>query len=445
MPSRRRFLQQFAAMVLFPSSVLPEVRKLAGVVRGRNDLLRYGIIGCGERGHELLRHLSNFNNLECIAICDVDDSQIARTLRVLESCGMSFPATRTRDFREVVALPKLDAVYVATPDHWLALPAIAACGHGVDVYLESPGSRTIEELRAIAQAARQSGRIVQVGLQWRSAAHVQNAIRHIQSGELGRIRQARAWAYLNEEKALPDVPEDRPPFYVDYDFWLGPAVQREFTANRYHSTYRWFWDYAGGALTSSGAHLLDIAFLALNPGPPERIFSTGGKFGFPGDGRETPDTQQAIWTFPGLALLWEHAAGLGAGLFGRASGISFHGSNGVLVLDESSWEVYPETKRGAKGELHYAGMGIPRTFGERDASLLHIGDFIESVRSRRSPSADVTMVEESLVATHLGNLAYRMAEEIRWPLKSNPDERLKKYLSANYRTPWTLSNTGSLK
>jgi predicted dehydrogenase len=410
-------------------------------IMGANDRVRIGVIGCGQIGQKHLAGLSELDNVECAALCDVDDNQVAKSLRILERCGKSLPQVRTQDFRVILELQNIDAVIVCTPDHWHALTSIMACQAEKDVYLENPVSLTFTEGNAILKAARKHNRIVQVGLQHRSAPHFQEAVDYLKRGELGKIRQVRAWAYLNWLGKLPIVPDERPPFFVNYDMWLGPAPQRPFNMNRFHFSFRWFWDYSGGVMTEWGGRLLDLVRWGMDFYAPLSVASGGGKFGFPDDARETPDTQQALLTFPDFSIIWEHAIGLGRGPEGRPGGVSFHGVQGTLILDHEGWEVIPETERSGKNKIHYKSTGMPLQQAAGDAHLLHLKNFIDCVRSRDIPNADIGIGHKSLLAAHLANLSYRLNRRLFWDSDNEEiiaDDEANKYLSHHYRPPWRL-------
>ncbi|MYC82244.1 MAG: Gfo/Idh/MocA family oxidoreductase [Acidobacteria bacterium] len=265
--SRRNFLRQSIGITgVGASGYLASSRPLrAGSpahsdALGANDRIRVGLIGCGGRGRKLLGLFLKEDGVSCAALCDVDDEQTGKALRAVETAGGIAPL-QTRDFRQVLDLKDLDAVIVATPDHWHALQSVAACQAGKDIYVEKPLSLTIQEGRTMVRAARLYQRVVQVGTQQRSAPQFAQAVEYVNSGQLGRIRLVRTWAYLDWKGATPKAPDGPPPGGVDYDLWLGPARRQPFNPNRFHFTFRWFWDYSGGLMTDWGAHMVDIAQL----------------------------------------------------------------------------------------------------------------------------------------------------------------------------------------
>ena len=349
------------------------------------------------------------------------------------------------DFRELLD-EQLDAVIIATPDHWHALPTVMACQAGKDVYVEKPLALTIGEGRVMVDAARTYGRVVQMGTQQRSAKHFTDAVEFVKSGALGKIRVVKTWAYQDWMGNIPRVPDSEPPSSVDYDFWLGPAPKRPFNKNRFHFNFRWYYDYSGGLMTDWGAHMIDIANWGMGIKAPKSAVSVGGKFGFPDDAEETPDTQQALWDCGDYSMIWEHATAIGRGPEQRDHGVEFHGNDGVLVVDRGGWEVYPETDR-MKGMKSYRSAGVPRQgAGNEDYHFLHVKNFLDCMRSRERSRSDVEIGHNSMIACHLGNIAFRLGRQVRWDAEKErmiDDAEAQKYVTRPYRAPWKLAEVVS--
>jgi predicted dehydrogenase len=412
-------------------------------VAGANDRIRVALIGCGGQGAFDLRNSLRIKNVQCVALCDPDDRQVERVAKgVVQPVHSTADLLMVKDFRKVLELKDLEAVIVATPDHWHALPMIVACQAGKDVYVEKPLSLTIAEGRRMVEAARKYDRVVQMGTHQRSASHYTQAIEYVRSGKLGKIRLVRTWAYLDWKGETPVLPDTDAPPELDYDLWLGPAPKRPFNQNHFHFTFRWFWDYAGGLMTDWGAHMIDIANWGMGIKAPSSAVSVGGKFGYPKDAMETPDTQQVIWEFPEFSMIWEHALGVGRGPETREHGVAFHGNNGVLVVDRGGWEVYAETDRIDKRVREYKMTGLPRQgIGMEDYHFLHVQNFVECIRSRKRPTCDVEIGHNSMIACHLGNVAYRLGRQVKWDVEKEEflgDSEAQRYLSRPYREPWKL-------
>ena len=407
-----------------------------------NDRIRIALIGCGGRGRADLANFLSIPDVECAALCDVDQAQIAAASKqVMQRAGRR-PDLLTQDFRRVLERNDVDAVIVATPDHWHALPTILACEAGKDVYVEKPLSLTIAEGRAMVGAATRHRRIVQMGNQRRSSPHYRAAVEYVHSGKLGAIRMVRAWAYLDQYGDLPPVADSDAPEGVDYDFWLGPAPKRAFNRNRFHFDFRWYWDYAGGLATDWGAHQVDIALWGMKAGTPLSAVSTGGKPGYPASAMETPDTQQTLWQFPGFTLLWEHALGVARGPEARPHGVAFHGSEGMLVVDAKGWEVFPESGRNGRRGPAKSLPAVPlQTAPDLRYDAGHVKNFLDCMRSRERPNSVVEIGHNTMIACHLGNIAFRLKRAVRWDAEREtiPDDaEARKYLSREYRAPWRL-------
>jgi predicted dehydrogenase len=231
--------------------------------------------------------------------------------------------------------------------------------------------------------------------------------------------------------------QDEPvPPGVDYDMWLGPAPQRPFNRNRFHFTFRWFWDYAGGLMTDWGVHLLDYALAGMKEGYPRSVISSGGKFAFPDDPMETPDTQQAIYEFDKFGLIWEHTIGIYGGNYGRGHGVAYIGENGTLVVDRKGWEVIPEIK----DEIPLI-EAIPLCKSEGRGLDLHVRNFLDCMKTRGITNAPVEAGANITRIAHLGNMAYRTGRKLFWDPSQNRvanDEETDRLFLPEYREPWKL-------
>lgn len=404
-----------------------------------SDKIHVALIGSGGMGKTDLSTFLRIPEVECLAVADVDEKHLEEGIKIVEGARAKRPEAY-QDFRKIIDRKDIDAVIVSAPDHWHALPTILACQTGKDVYVEKPLARTIEEGRAMVNAARRCGRIVQVGTQQRSARHFLDAVAFVQSGELGKIRLVRAWTYLDWKGDLGSPPDGDPPPSVDYDFWLGPAPKHPFNPMRFHHNFRWFWDYSGGLMTDWGAHMVDVVMWAMKE-EPVGAMAIGGKYGFPNDIRETPDTQQSIVEFPSFSMLWEHMIGCGVGPWQREHGVEFHGQNGILVVDRGGWEIHSETDKFKQPERIFRMTPMPRQEGSADYHFAHVKNFIASMKSRKVPEADVEIGHKSVIACHLANIAVRLQRYIRWDSKREQvvnDPEAQGLVVSNYRKPWVL-------
>ncbi len=444
--SRRDFLGQSTkasavAAVALAAGLDPAARLFGGQAGSvaPSDKVRLGIIAAGGQGKADLAQFLKLADVDIPALAEVDSTRLAEGLKII-AASRGKAADGYGDFRRILDRKDIDGVVIAAPDHWHALAAILACQAGKDVYVEKPLATTIEEGRAMVTAARKYNRIVQVGTQQRSSTHFRDAVAFVRSGKLGRIRMVRAWAYLDWKGDIGNPPDEAPPSELDYDMWQGPARERPYNKMRVHHNFRWCWDYSGGLQTDWGAHMVDVVMWAMGE-EPIGAMAIGGKYGFPNDIRETPDTQQTIIEFPGFSLLWEHMIGCGMGPWQREHGCEFHGENGLLVVDRGGWEVVSETDRFKQPERVQRMEAVARQPGSGDFHLEHIKNFVACVKSRQTPTADVEIGHKSVTAPHLGNIAVRLGRRVQWDPKMEQiigDPQAQALVGRPYRAPWTL-------
>lgn len=438
--SRRNFLGQTAIAAVGAGLTSGAVMAAAEEKKvSANDKISVALIGCGGQGRYNLKDFLRLPEIECLALCDVDKEHLSKAQKEVEDKSGKKPEGYG-DFRQVLERKDIDVVIIGTPDHWHALTTIYACQAGKDVYVEKPLTVSIGEGRVMVKAARNSNRVVQMGTQQRSAGHFKDAVAFVKSGELGKIRLVRTWAYLDWKGELAKVDDGEPPEGVDYDMWLGPAPKRPFNKRRFHFDFRWYWDYSGGLMTDWGAHMIDIANMAMDVISPKSAMSVGGKNGYPDDAMETPDTQQAILEYDGFTMIWEHALGVGRGPWDREHGVAFHGNNGILVVDRNGWEVFAETNAVNKAR-ECMMKPVPHRHASEDYHLDHVKNFLECVKTREKPCSDVEIGHNSMIACHLANIAVRLGRKINWDCEKEEivgDPEAQKLVMRPYREPWKL-------
>ena len=431
--NRRTFLDQSAHLAagsaLFSGLILT-AKGTARAAVGPNEKIRIGLVGCGGMGGGDLTEFLRNDDVDCAVVCDVDDAHIAKGVEIVQKLRNHAPDT-VKDFRRIIERKDVDVVLVCTPDHWHALPTVYGCQAGKDVYVEKPLATSIAEGRAMLTAMRENKRVVQMGTQWRSAEHFNEAVKIVQSGALGKIRMVRAWAYLDWVGGIGNPPDQDPPAGVDYDMWLGPTPLRPFNPNRFHFNFRWFWNYAGGLMTDWGVHLINIVLWAMGREHPRTVYSAGGKLVLD-DNTETPDTQVAVYDFPTYTFIWEHQVLGGVGIGGRPHGISFSGADATLILDSSSWEIIPEKNKNVEARKGTAGT---------DGRPAHIRNFLDCVKSRNDPVENLEIGHFISSVAHLGNLAIRSGKQIAWDPekeKITNDKTADQLIRVKYRKPWKL-------
>ena len=440
--TRRSFLYGMGGLGAAAAGLGTTGATFAAPVRGRavaaSDRIRIGVIGCRGMGTSDMRSMLDVDGVECAALCDVDGNVLGERVKSFEDLTGSRPDSYG-DYRKLLEDDRIDAVIIATPDHWHCKIMVDACEAGKDVYVEKPMANSIEEVRVMQRAAREYGRVVQVGQWQRSGKHWQDAMEYLWSGELGQIRSAKTWAYMTWAAPMP-VPDSQPPAGVDYDMWLGPAKKRPFNKHRFHWDFRWYWDYAGGLMTDWGVHLIDIVLMGMKATAPKSVMSLGGPFGYPGSAMETPDTQQAIYEYDDFTMTWEHSVGIGLGPHQRGHGVSFTGNNGTLVVDRGGWEVLAETGR-KDGERYEKTPAIERQVADRDQRGLaqHSQNFIDCMRTREQPICNADVGGLVAVNAHLGNIAFRTGRRVYWDHEAGRvvgDDEANALLRAEYHNGW---------
>jgi predicted dehydrogenase len=358
-----------------------------------SERLRLGFIGVRGRGADLASEFAKRADCEVVALCDIDDASFKKPLTAVEKITGKAPRLE-KDFRKLLDDKGIDAVVNATPDHWHALVAVMACQAGKDVYSEKPASHNVVEGRRMVEAARKYKRVVQIGIQRRSMPHVMEATKFVREGGIGTVGMARAWILQKRPAIGPGQPAEVPPG-VDYAMWQGPALDRPFMSNRFHYNWHWFWNWGTGELGNNGIHGLDVARWGLGVDAPLTVASGGGRFVF--DDREVPDTQVVTYEFPKACLVWEHRLYDKHPMEGLGFGIAFYGDNGVLTIDEKGWKVADGAEAGGKAT---AGLSA------------HLANFVECVKSRNSPNADIEIGHLSTRLCHLGNIAHRVGKKL---------------------------------
>ena len=441
---RRSFLKQSAAALGGASLVhaIPSVAFASGWRRTPpSDRLTFGIIGANGMGWSDARSLLRIDGTQCVAVADVDRRVLAARRKDLEGMGRVAPALFD-DHRRLLERQDIDAVIVATPDHWHCLAATDALSAGKHVYVEKPIASTIEECWLMQAATRRAGRIVQVGQWQRSGEQYAKAIEIVRSGALGKIRVVKVWAYQGWMKPVPVQPDGVAPDGVNYDRWLGPAPARAFNPNRFHFTFRWFWDYAGGLMTDWGVHEIDIALFAMNATAPRSVVATGGKFAYPDDASETPDTLQTVFEYDGFTMLWEHATGIDGGPYGRTEGIAFVGNNGTLVVNRGGWEVLPEWVE-ENGKRSPRMEGVTLQGNKADNLDRHTRNFVDAIKANDASILKCGIESGGVAAINaqMGNIAFKTGRKLHWDAQAQRftnDDEANALIRAKYRTGYTL-------
>ncbi|WP_353719150.1 Gfo/Idh/MocA family oxidoreductase [Dyadobacter sp. 676] len=401
--SRRKFIASAAAGAV----VLPDAAGFAYArrpVRSAADKIRVAAIGINSMGWADINAVIKNPGVECVALCDVDRNVLDK--RAAELAAKGIRVKTYGDYRKILENKDVDAVVIGTPDHWHCLMMAEACEAGKDVYVEKPIGNSIAECRAMVAAQERHNRVVQVGQWQRSQRHFRDAVDFVYSGKLGKVGLVKVWGYFNYGNPILQQPDGTAPAGVDYDMWLGPAAKRPFNPNRFHGSFRWFWDYAGGIMTDWGVHLLDYALLGMKATAAPRSVSASGAM-LRNPGAETPDTLTALFEYGDFNIQWEHVIGYGAGIYNRQHGIAFLGENGTLIVDRKGWEVVPYENR---------MEAVPLRQSSDNGVDEHARNFVEVIRSRRMEDlhAPIRVGAEAAILSQMGNIAYRTGSALRW-------------------------------
>ena len=420
--NRREFLRTgsgLAAAAWLTGFARPTARSFAAVPP--SDAIRIGHIGVGNQGGNNLKALMPHT----VAVCDVDSVRLAAAKeRVEKATGR--PCAAYSDYRQMLDSRDVDAVVVTVPDHWHALITVDACRAGKDVYCEKPLSLTIADGRAMVDAARKSGRIVQNGSQQRSDARFRLACELVRSGRLGKVHTVRAGISDVNFKG-PPVADSAPPPELDYDFWLGPAPAKPYNEKHVHYNFRFFWDYSGGQLTNWGAHNLDIAQWGLGTDDTGPIEITGRARYHAQGWYEVPEWSEVVYKYAnGVTILCGQD---------HPGGTEFEGPKGKIHVNRKQLRSDPP-------EL------IEQALTESDVHLEesddHHANWLAAIRSRKLPICDVEIGHRSATVCHLGNIALRTGRPIRWDPEREAvigDDEAQAMVARPYRAPWNLNTT----
>jgi predicted dehydrogenase len=365
-------------------------------VLGANDTLRVGVIGAGGRMGDLLNAADKVGNYQIVAVSDVYGPR--RDAVKQRSNGV---ATTHADYRELLE-QQLDAVFIASPDHWHVRMAADAAAAGKDVYVEKPVTHTVEEGATLTRAVRSSKQILQCGMQQRSWVHFREAVNLIQGGSLGRVPQVRTYWWQNYLAGGARKAVDTQA--LDWKQWLGGAPDQPFSEDKFY-LWRWYWNFGGGAMTDLFTHWIDVVHWAMKSDQPRDAQMLGDKYIF--EQWDCPDTVQAALRYPGFDVVYE---GMMASSIDDG-GLEFRGTEGTLKLNRNGFSVYHEGVQGKDNPVLKADSF-------RDGTIDHMQNFFDCIKTRKEPNAPVESGVSAARAGHIANLAYRRGGQITWPPKS---------------------------
>ncbi|MFO7974171.1 MAG: Gfo/Idh/MocA family oxidoreductase [Candidatus Hydrogenedentota bacterium] len=397
---------------------------------GPNEKINLAVIGCGGMGSRHIEALAVNENCNLAALCDVYIPRYLAGRKTAEELSGNKP-DGYQDFRRVLERNDIDAILIATPDHWHPLLTILGCQAGKDVYVEKPACTTVEEGRAMVNAARRYGSVVQLGTQQRSMPLFQQAIDIVHSGKLGVITSATAWVGTNSP-LIHEKPRDIPKG-LDWDLWLGPAPWHKYTQERF-TAFGAFYDYArGGELTNWGVHLVDILHWGIRRNRPLTVQAVGGNY-LGGAGADNYEVIDALLEYPGCTVTWEqHHSNTHST---KDYGMRFQGTKGRLTIDRASFRLEnlaPDSEL-TPGEV----VGAPELSW---ANPDHHNNFFECIRARKKPHADIEIGVRSTSAVLLAGIALKVSRKLVWNGNAERfigDAEANKHLTRPYRAPWRL-------
>lgn len=392
-------------------------------VLGANEKVRLGVIGCGFRASQLIHLFNQFDDCVFTAVCDVDKVRLAEAQERTGGKAKMFD-----DYRKLLEQNDVDAVVVATNGHWHVLPAVHACQAGKDVYVEKPLSLVPREGRALVTAAERYNRLVAVGTQQHSREHYRHAAELIQEGAIGKVTMCESFNVENRDPRMyAESPITNPPDSLDWDFWLGPAPKAPYHINRIRAHY-FYWATAGGWQSDWAVHHHDLVHWFMQVKGPNTVVASGGKYWMKDD-TDVPDTLDCVYEYDDFVSIYRVRFANAAKIMGMDYGNIFYGTKGTLKINRGGMEVIPES-----GQTEVVT-------GHSDELGQHQRNFIDCLKSRKTPNAGILTGHRASVPGELANISYRVGRKLRWDVENDRilgDREANAMCDPNYRKPWVL-------
>lgn len=433
---RRRFIKQsvVAGLGVGLTQVIPGLAQT-----GASRRLRVAVIGTNSRGLAHIQCLGAVPDTEIVYICDVDERAVAKGLAETAKWQKTVPAGIS-DFRRALDDASVDAVTIATPDHWHAPMSILALAAGKHVFVEKPCSHNPHEGELLVAAAAKYSRLVQMGNQRRSFPAMQEAVAAIHGGAIGHAYTARGW-YCNHRGAIGRGRPAPVPAWLDYELWQGPAPRRPYVDNLIHYNWHWFWHWGTGEALNNGTHEIDVCRWALGVDRPVRVTSTGGRYHFKDDW-ETPDTQVIGWDFPdGQSIQWEGRSCNDYPIEGRSRGALVYGTEGTALLDGMEYVFYDQKNKIIKSVKPTDTIDSTNTVSSTGvkSDSLHFRNFADAIRAGAKLNSPIDEGNKSVTMLQLGNIAQRVGRELRCDATSGKiigDGEAAKLWRRDYEAGW---------
>lgn len=405
---------------------------------GANDRLRLGVIGLGDRAGDILNALGDLSSVEVAAVCDPDENRLRERAEQVEKLSKRKPA-RHADLRRILDDKSVDAVVVATCNHWHALAGVWACQAGKHAYVEKPVAHNFPEGEKLVAAARKYGKVVSGGMQRRSYPNFQHAVKLLRDGVVGDIYMTR-WVLPGSRASIGFKPTEPPPAWLDWNLWRGPAAEQPYHANLVHYNWHWFWDFGNGEMGNNGSHSVDICHWALGgkaKGLPTRIASSGGRFGYK-DQAQTPNTQTTIWQYDDGTIVEGKLVNL---YTNEPRTWEFYGTKGYMVMREHGlFEVYLDGAKTPEPSLKPPDAPVKNY---RPIDHAQLENWANAVRAGDSSklNAEIEEIHLSNTFCHFANISYRLGREVRFDPKTRRfagDDEANRLLSRPYRKGFAM-------
>lgn len=420
--NRRNFLGTAGVGSAITSGLIRSVR-----AQGK---LRVGLIGCGWYGMVVTKSAFSVGGVDLKAVCDVDSEHLKKSADEIESIQGNRPKGY-KDYKELLASEKLDAVIIATPPHWHALVFIEACRYGLDIYCEKPLAYDVREGQAMVDAAEKAGNIVQIGFQRRQSPAIRQAAEYVQNGEIGELIQIEAQIHYDAASQIPDTTIQDPPSSLDWDAWCGPAPKLPYRPSIGHFAWRLEKAYGNGHLVDWGIHWIDSVRMVAGLGMPVHIQASGGIYHMKSK-ISTPDILTVHFEFEECPVIWRHHIWGAAEVSPELSnGMFFYGEKGTIFAADNQWILTPKEKG--------AEPVVKRVRSERSLSDLHWDDFLMAVQNRKQPACVIQDGFQSTSTVQLAMVALENSGSVKWnsaarDVLGNPDAS--RQLKRDYRSPW---------
>jgi predicted dehydrogenase len=434
-------------------------------ILGANERIRLGYIGLGNRGDQVHQGFLGHSDCQTVAVCDLREDYMDFAVKRSRS-----NPTKYKDYKKLLESKDVDAVVVATPDHWHALMFVDACNAGKDVYVEKPLSRTVREGRKMVEVAQRTNRVSQVGINWHSFPTYKDAAELVRAGGIGHVTVAKCSHLTNEwPNGLGNVADGPPPDEWEWDQWLGPAPKVPYNRNRMYYNFRWFYDYSPGQVANFGVHDIDTIRWCLGLEAPKSVVAMGGKFAGIKDNREVPDTLVVVWEYPGSTMVvFEQCDGndaLNQPDTREMNTLELRGTKGTMYLHNGSWDVVPQNVSalclgydGGKGygnPLNRAGGGLRSAAAKRliepktvrgnyhdEGTTEHARNFLDCIKSRAKCNCDILTGHVTTTTTLIGEIAHRTKSYLEWDAPAEcftNNVNANKFLEYHYRAPYKLA------